>query len=160
MEHKEKEISPIREFFPFYFSFHDALRELEDADRLTMYDSITKYGFYGVEPELKTAIVRACWKLIKPILEKSQRNYVNGSKGGAPKGSRNNSNGRRGKSEETNRELTENLPRTNQKLSNKDKDIDKEKEKDNDNESIVSGKPKPRTTEKMKKPQLDEVISY
>ena len=150
---KNKEIVPIREFIPFYFSYYDSFQELEDTDRLAMYDGITSYGFYGNEPVLKSAIARACWKLIKPLLEKSRKNYENGIKGGAPKGSRNNPNGRRGKKEETNQELTEELTETNQELSYKENDKDKEN-------VLVSNKPKPRTQSKMKTPSLDEVVEY
>jgi hypothetical protein len=127
-------MKPIRDFFPFYFSFKDALQELDDSDRLAIYEGITNYAFYKQEPTLKTPIARACWKLIQPLLEKSQRNFENGSKGGAPKGSRNNPNGRRGNSKRTNRELTEELTETNHDFSNKEIDIEKENEKEKKNE--------------------------
>ena len=167
-------MEPIREYFPFYYSFTDALQELDERDRLAIYDGITNYAFFGTEPDLKSVVARACWKLIKPLLEKSQRNYKNGSKGGAPKGSRNNPNGRRGKSEETNQELTENLPKTNQELTEnlpktnqelryKDNDKDKEKENDNESESviIVSDEPKPRTkSSRMSIPSVEEIAAY
>lgn len=156
MEKESK--SPIREYFPFYYSFTDALQELDERDRLAIYDGITNYAFFGTEPDLKSVVARACWKLIKPLLEKSQRNFKNGSKGGAPKGSRNNPNGRRGKPEETNQELTENLPKTNQELRYKDND----KENDNESESIiVSDEPKPQTkSSRMSIPSVEEIAAY
>lgn len=149
---------PIREYFPFYYSFKDALQEVEESDRLALYDGITNYAFFGKEPELKSVVSRGYWKLIKPLLEKSQRNYQNGSKGGAPKGSRNNPNGRRGKSAGTNRELTEELTETNRELSNKDNDNENEKEKDND--IVVSDKQKPHTTNRMARPSVEEISEY
>ncbi len=166
MENKVSITMPIRDCFPFYYSFKDALGELEENDRLEIYDGITNYAFYKKEPSLSTPIARACWKLIRPLLDKSQRNFENGNKGGAPKGSRNNPNGRRGnlvrtnrelteELTETNRELTEELTETNQELSNKE--IEKEIEKDN---LVVSDEPKPRTQSRMKRPTLSEVESY
>ena len=150
--------APVRECFPFYYSFKDALQELDKADRLAIYDGITNYAFFKVEPSFKTVVARACWKLIKPLLEKSQRNFENGSKGGAPKGSRNNPNGRRGKSDGTNQELTG----TNRELSNieieKEKDIEKEKE--NDNILFVSENPKPHTQNRMQRPSVEEISAY
>ncbi len=159
MENDVSREKPIRESFPFYYSFTDALGELEADDRLEIYDGIANYAFFKKEPVLSTPIARACWKLIRPLLEKSQRNYENGSKGGAPKGSRNNPNGRRGNSVKTNQELTEELTETNRELSNIDKEKDKEKEKDIDS-IVVSDKPKPRTQSRMKRPTLSEVESY
>lgn len=151
-------MQPIRDFFPFYFSFKDALQELEESDRLAIYDGITNFAFYKQEPKLETPIARACWKLIQPLLERSQRNYENGSKGGAPKGSRNNPNGRRGNYVKTNRELTEELTETNRELSNKEKDIDKDKEIDKDS-MIVSPSTKPKS-KSMERPSVKEVADY
>ena len=151
-------MEPIRDFFPFYFSFKDALQELEDSDRLAIYEGITNFAFFKQEPTLKTPIARACWKLIQPLLEKSQRNFENGIKGGAPKGSRNNPNGRRGNTGRTNRKLTEELTETNRELSNKDIDIDKDIDKDIDS-MIVSPSTKPKY-KSMERPSVKEVAEY
>ena len=82
---KETTKQPTRDYFPFYWSFADAIRELADGDRLALYDAITNYAFFQEEPDLETAFARFGWKLIKPILEKSQNKSDNGRKGGRPK---------------------------------------------------------------------------
>ena len=125
---KETTKQPTRDYFPFYWSFADAIRELADGDRLALYDAITNYAFFQEEPDLETAFARFGWKLIKPILEKSQNKSDNGRKGGRPK-SKPKANQKQIKSE----------LKANQKQikSNKDKDIDKDKGRNNWDLSFV-----------------------
>ena len=54
-----------------------------------MYKAITAYVFEGVEPELATDYERLAWRLIRPQLDANLRRYINGCKGGAPKGNQN-----------------------------------------------------------------------
>lgn len=96
-----------RDSFVFYRSFMDAMAMLPAEDAYTLMMAVGSYALDGVEPEL-TGVVKIVWTAIRPQLEANRRKYENGKKGGAPKGSRNNPAGRRGKTEvmpETNREL-------------------------------------------------------
>ena len=78
-----------RDYFPFLRSFKDAINSLPDPDKLIVYEAITDYAFFQIEPNIESPMAKLCWVLIKPILEK-QWNKVNaGSKGGAPIGNTN-----------------------------------------------------------------------
>ncbi len=76
----------------FYESYYEAVRDLRDADRLSMYDAILDFGFKGVvadlPPHLKPLLI-----LIMPNVSASKRrreaSIANGKMGGAPKGNQN-----------------------------------------------------------------------
>ncbi len=89
----KKNDTPTREYFPFFRSFEEALTDLDDSTRLTLYKAIARYGLYGEEPAL-TGLARSMWVLMRPNLQNSRKQYENGAKGGAPKG---NSNARKWK---------------------------------------------------------------
>lgn len=82
IEHTE---NPIRETFAFYWSFKDAIRDMPDADKLAVYEAITDFAFFGVDPDELSPVGRLAWKLIRPQLEASIRRYeacvTNGNKG-------------------------------------------------------------------------------
>ena len=89
--------TPFRNTFAFYWSFKDAIRDMSDADKLAIYESITDFAFFGIEPDGLSPIGSLAWKLMRPQLEASIRRYEacieNGKKGaefgklgGAPKG--------------------------------------------------------------------------
>lgn len=80
--------TPIRDYFPFFRSFEDAISDLDDANQLALYKAIARYGLYGKEPAL-TGLAATMWKLIYPNLRNSRKQYENGAKGGAPKGNGN-----------------------------------------------------------------------
>ncbi len=73
-----------RESFIFYGSFYDSISKLKSQDRLKIFDAISQYALYAVEPEL-TGIAEAIWKLIKPQLDANWRRYQNGCKSHTPK---------------------------------------------------------------------------
>lgn len=104
-----------KESFVFYRSFADSINFLPTNLQLPLYKAITAYALDLEEPDFSTCadryVLEALWAGIKPQLDANYQRYLNGCKGGAPKGSRNNPNGRRGK--RTNRELTENKPNDN-----------------------------------------------
>lgn len=74
-----------RNTFAFYWSFKDAIRDMSDVDKLAIYEAITDFAFFGIEPEDLTPVARLAWKLIQPQLEASMRRYdackTNGLKG-------------------------------------------------------------------------------
>lgn len=82
IEHTE---NPSRKTFAFYWSFKDAIRDMPDADKLSVYEAITDFAFFGVDPAGLSPVGRLAWKLIRPQLEASIRRYdacvSNGDKG-------------------------------------------------------------------------------
>ncbi len=68
-------------------SYYEAVRDLPDSERLTIYDAIIDFGFGYEEPDLPP-LLSGYFRLIKPSLERSIRfetkQKENGSKGGRP----------------------------------------------------------------------------
>ncbi|MBD5228841.1 MAG: hypothetical protein HDS69_02195 [Bacteroidales bacterium] len=101
-------------------SYIDAIAELPAELYKEVSRVLYAYAFDGIEPgEDASPTARALFIALKSQIDfnvaRYERAVRNGSKGGAPKGTRNNPNGRRGK--RTNQELTE----TNQELTNPEK---------------------------------------
>ena len=104
----------------FLPSYHEAIRDLPDAERLSLYDAIVRYGLYGEIIELPP-MQKAMFSLIKPTIDSSQNRYraakENGSLGGRPK-------------------KPERIQTGNQtKNQTENQDIDLEKNKDSDKET-------------------------
>jgi hypothetical protein len=77
------------EGFVFYKSFYEAISQIEEIDkRCIAYTAIFEYCFFGVEPNL-TGTPNIIWTLMKPQIDSSIKNYLNGKKGGAPQGNQN-----------------------------------------------------------------------
>lgn len=101
-------------------SYIDAIAELPAELYKEVSRVLYAYAFDGIEPDANASpTARAMFIALKSQIDfnvaRYERAVRNGSKGGAPKGTRNNPNGRRGK--KTNQELTE----TNQELTNPEK---------------------------------------
>lgn len=89
MKAKEAAEPKERVYFPFFYSFVDALDSLGDEKtELELYRAISHYGTFGTEPELK-GVAKAIWGLMKPALQSSRKQYENAIQGGAPKGNKN-----------------------------------------------------------------------
>lgn len=77
----------MRKGFVFQPSFADALRLLDDADRLAAYDALVAYAIDGVDPPAGTA--GAIVALMRPLLDANAAKYdaavENGKKGGRPR---------------------------------------------------------------------------
>ena len=113
-------------FAPFMLAQIECLKT--DAAKLALYRAVCQYGCYGIKTKLgnadPTGAMEAMLQGFMSAIDKAKamrkRNQENGKRSkGAPKGSHNNPNGRRGKVEElteTNPQLTE----TNQELSYND----------------------------------------
>ena len=98
-------------------SYIDAIAELPAELYKEVSRVLYAYAFDGIEPDADASpTARAMFIALKSQIDfniaRYERARKNGSKGGAPKGTRNNPGGRRGK--RTNQELTENKPTTNQ----------------------------------------------
>ena len=101
-------------------SYIDAIAELPAELYKEVSRVLYAYAFDGIEPgDEASPTARALFIALKSQIDfnvaRYERAVRNGSKGGAPKGTRNNPNGRRGK--RTNQEL----PETNQELTNPEK---------------------------------------
>lgn len=124
-----------RESFIFYRSFFLSVDRLPEDMQLPLYKAIAQYALDRIEPDFSNSrhlqFIEAIWDGIKPQLDANYRRFVNGCKGGAPKGSSNNPNGRRGKKQpRTNRKLTENKPNVNDNV-NVNENIEKKFNKEN-----------------------------
>lgn len=74
----------MRDSFVFYRSFHEALNNLNNRDRLLVYDAIAGYALDMTDPKL-SGIPFAIFTLIKPQLDANNKRYQNGKKGGRPR---------------------------------------------------------------------------
>lgn len=70
--------------FVFYRSFFEALQDLNDKDRLKLYDAICDLALNDEDTQLK-GIANTVFKLIKPQVIANTERYANGKKGGRPK---------------------------------------------------------------------------
>ena len=104
-------------------SFYEAIKELPDAERLSAYDAIIRYGLYGEVIDMPP-VVKPVFTLIKPVIDSSQRRYqaakANGRKGGRPK-----------------KNQLEN--QFNNQSENQDKDLDSDLDKEIDSDMDFEG---------------------
>lgn len=70
--------------FVFYRSFFEALQDLNDKDRLKLYDAICDLALNDIDTNLR-GIANTVFKLIKPQVIANTERYANGKKGGRPK---------------------------------------------------------------------------
>lgn len=79
------------DYFPFFVSYHEGIKDLPDSERLLIYDAIVNYGLYGNVIENMTQITKLAFEFAKPTLDSSRKrrliNTENGKNGGRPKGS-------------------------------------------------------------------------
>ena len=73
-----------KESFVFYASFADALAELDDEQRLQLYDAIVWYALEGRQPEQLTGVGKIIWHLIEPQIRANYERWKKGFKGGRP----------------------------------------------------------------------------
>ena len=120
----------------FLPSYHEAIKDFSDEDRLRMYDAIIRYGLCGEIMDLPP-VLRSMFALIKPTIDASQNRHraakANGSK---PPREGSNPLGRPGKNQtETQTENQRNNQTKNQEI---EIDIDSEKERNTGNEVSLS----------------------
>ena len=101
-----------RESFIFYKSFYESIKELDPIDQAQIYNAIFKYQFEGEEIELK-GVCKSIFTLIIPQLEANNKRYLNGLKGGAPKGNQNANK----KQPKNNLDLTKKQPNENDNVN-------------------------------------------
>jgi len=118
-------MSEKRDSYIFYRSFYEAMEDLNDADQLTIYRTISIYALEGKEPEI-SGFPKAIFSLIKPILESNRKRWENGNKGGRPKNQKGTEEEPNENQEVTKTKATETKPKANK---DKDKELDKDKDK-------------------------------
>ena len=74
-----------KDSFVFYESFYSAFNRLDPTDKIELISVISEYGLYGKELPISSDRVGDFFVVIRPLLDASHRNYVNGKKGGRPK---------------------------------------------------------------------------
>lgn len=120
----------MRDTFIFYRSFYEAIKELPRDIQGEVYTAIMEYSLNGITTENLKPLSKAVFTLMKPVLDKNQIRYQNGSKGGRPK-----------EEMETKNNQTETKPKPNTNRNQtkhepyKDKDVDKDLHKDKDVDS-------------------------
>ena len=108
-----------RNSFIFYKSFYESIKELTKEEQIQIYNAIFEYEFSGKIIELK-GVCKSVFTLILPQLEANNKRYINGCKGGAPKGNQN---------------ATKNKTKNNQKTTKKQPN---ENENENENDITTS----------------------
>lgn len=63
----------------FYRSMFESIKELPKENQAELYNAIFEYSLDFVEPTLK-GLSLTIWRLIRPVLEKGNTNYINGIK--------------------------------------------------------------------------------
>ena len=108
-----------RDSFIFYRSFYEAINDLPEKSQLKVYKAICEMSLNFDEIDL-SGLSLTIFKLIKPQLEANNKRYINGSKGGAPKGNQN---------------ATKKQPKNNQKTTKKQPN-NNVNENDNENDNV------------------------
>lgn len=119
----------------FLPSFHEAIKDLPDEERLGVYDAVIRFGLYGEITEMSPT-VKSLFALMRPVIESSQRRYqtakLNGSKGGRP---RKKQTGNQRKNQTGNQNQNQDI--------DKDSDIDIDSDNDSDSDSSPFDLPQP-----------------
>ncbi len=63
----------------FYRSMFESIKELPKENQAELYNAIFEYSLDFIEPNL-SGLSMTIWRLIRPVLEKGNTNYINGSK--------------------------------------------------------------------------------
>ena len=73
----------MRDSFIFYRSFFESINELDNDDKLALFEGICSYALDNKKPSLKGP-AKAVFLLIQPQIDANTRKYENGCKGGRP----------------------------------------------------------------------------
>ena len=87
-----------RNQFTFYGSFLESAKMMPEEEGNAFINAICEFALFHQEPDFKSDYnyAKLAWKQTRANLESQWQRSINGSKGGAPIGSHNNKNGRRG----------------------------------------------------------------
>ncbi len=138
----------------FLPSYHEAIKDFPDEDRLRMYDAIIRYGLCGEIMDLPP-VLRSMFALIKPTIDASQNRHraakANGSKppreGSNPRGRPGkNQTENQSKNQETDIEIDIDTEKEIDTDTEKERDTDTEKERDTGNEVSLSSRERQNRT--------------
>lgn len=115
----------MRDGIVFYRSFYEAVKDLPPEDFKKSVEAIMEYGLNGTEIEA-SGVAKAIFIMAKPQIDKNNKRYENGSKGG-----------RKPSSNQTETEAEPNDNQTETKHEPKEKDKEKEKVKDKEKQSFA-----------------------
>ena len=150
----KSEQAPKRNRITFFYSYWDAIREMDDAEeQLKLLGMIFNYAFFDEEPQKLSPIEKMVFALVKPNIDSSNANRENGENGGRPSKKKN---------------PPKNPPFSKDKTPHKsdkekDKDLEEaldknlEEDKDTDRDLSLSGTKKTTT---FNPPTVDEVNAY
>lgn len=71
-----------REYFTFYRSFYEAVKDLPKDIRLEVLTAIVEYGLYGTEPTGMKPFTKSIFTLVRPNIDANRTRFENGKKGG------------------------------------------------------------------------------
>ena len=146
--------------FVFYASYYEAIKELEESDRLKVYDAICEYALNHKEIELG-GVAKGIMKIIKPLLDsnfqKRMANSENGRKGAEARWSKSDEESEdkgktKAKIKPTNSETMANLWRNDSLMNNVNVNVN-----DNVNGNVNVNAKK---TKSFKAPTLQEIEAY
>jgi len=118
----------------FYRSMFESIKELPKENQAELYNAIFEYSLDFVEPTL-SGLSLTIWRLIRPVLEKGNANYINGSK---PKNKQTRSE-QEAKPKPIGSEQEAKVKRLGSETEAY-KDKDKDKDEDNDKDKVNSAK--------------------
>lgn len=72
----------------FFRSFYEAIKNLNEKQRLLIYDAIFEYQFEEKNINFEDKILQSFWLLIQPNIDASNSKKLAGAKGGRPKKSK------------------------------------------------------------------------
>ena len=75
-----------REGIIFFRSWRDAIREIPEDKRVNAYEAIIDYALDGTVPEA-SGLIKMVFLMAKPSIDKNEKAYRDGKKGGRPPGS-------------------------------------------------------------------------
>ena len=124
-----------RNSFIFYRSFYEALKDLPKDMQGEIFVAIMEYALNGNLVDIEDPITRSFFTLIRPVLDNSLKQFINGSKGGAKPGNKNAAK----KQPKNNPKTTQKQPNDNPKqpeyiqdIISFDEDDDKDEDVDDD----------------------------
>ena len=133
-----------REGFTFYRSFRDTIEQMgTETEQLQMYKILTNSALDGIDPDpdTLTQLGRLCWTALRPNVHAGRTNWLNGLRGGAPKGNKNAV------------KTPEKQPKNNRKTSN-------ENDNENDNDNVNENRDSKKSVARFTPPTLEEVRQY
>lgn len=141
-----------RQYFTFFRSYFNSIDKCPTEMQLPLYKAIAQYSLNFIEPDFSDSphanILEAIWEGILPNLKNSNKNFMNGSKGGCPKGTKKPTMIGNKNAQKQNPNETETKAIKNKEVRNKNNEV-----------LFVDESTQPKTS-KFIKPTIEEVRGY